>query len=118
MTNKLTLEEKIEKTLEYCKYIQDDDNYFVHFQVEIENTDGETKTERKCAGSEYKECTTDISVLQSLIGNAVVKAYLNSEDFNNLYTVRVWIQKYKDGYLVDEEPVDDYEINFENGIEV
>ena len=118
MANKLALEEKIEKTLEYCKYIQDDDNYFVHFQVEIENTDGETKTERKCAGSVYKECTTDISVLQRLIGNAVAKAYFNSKGFNNLYTVRVWIQKYKDGYLVDEEPVNDYEINFERGVEI
>ena len=118
MAKTLKLEDKIEKTLEYCKYMQDDDNYFVHFQVEIENTDGETGTEIKRAGSEYKECTTDISVLRMLIGNAVFKAYYNSKGFSNLYTVRVWILKYRDGQLVDLEPINDYEINFERGIEI
>lgn len=118
MAKKLTAEEKIAKTIEYCKYSKEKalDNWcVVRFQVEIENTDGETETEQQAAGSEYTESTADISFLHILICDSVLKAYHNSRAFNNLSSVRVWIKKYKYGFLVDKEAINDYEITFKGG---
>lgn len=121
MTNKLTAEDKINKTLEYCDYVKDlshNNSCTVYFRVEIENAVGETETDRETAGSEYTVRAMNTSFLHGLINNAVKKAYQNSIDFNRLYTVRVWITTFKHGNLVDEEPIDDYEINFERGVEI
>lgn len=121
MAKKLTLEEKIHKILEYCDYVKDlarNNSCTVFFQVKIENAVEEVETERETAGSEYTVSAMNTSFLHNLINNAVKKAYQNSIDFSCLYTVKVWITTFKHGNLVDEEPVEDYEINFENGIEV
>lgn len=121
MAKLLTLEEKIDKILEYCDYVKDlarNNSCTAFFRVEIENAVGETETEQETAGSEYPVCAMNTSFLHGLINNAVKKAYQNSIDFNRLCTIRVWIITFKHGNIVDEEPIDDYEINFENGIEV
>ena len=121
MTKKLTAEEKIAKTLEYCKYSRDiafDNGCNVCFQIEIENTNGRTATKVRWAGFRYTYCFETTAFLRYALNDSVKDARRESKYFNNLVSVRVLIKTYKQHILVDEEPVNDYEINFERGVEI
>ena len=121
MTNKLTAEEKIAKTLEYCKYSRDiafDNGCNVCFQIEIENTNGRTATKVRWAGFRYTYCFETTAFLHYALNDSVKDARRESKYFNNLVSVRVLIKTYKQHILVDEESVNDYEIYFERGVEI
>ena len=123
MAKTLSLVEKINKTLEYRKYTKqlgDNTGHKVCYLVEIEDTGGEIETEQQCAESKQIVYTANSrTFLHCAICQAVLDAQQYSQNHNCLSSVKVYIETYdKDGAIVDEEPVDDYEINFENGIEV
>lgn len=124
MTKKLTAEEKIAKTLEYCEYSKQlavNEGHMVRFQVEIENTDdGAEEAEQQLAGNHHTAYISDSrEFLHWAICRAAMSAKQNSRNFNNSSSVRVWIMTYdKSGAVVDEEVLNDYEINFERGVEV
>lgn len=125
MTNLSTLNEKINKTLDYCDYVKDlahSSNCTVYFKVEIENTYGETETEDQHAVRIYRRrigYTADTRTFFRYIWQAILHAQKHSFIYNCLSSVNVFIETYdKDGAIVDEEPVDEYEINFVKGIEV
>ena len=110
MLNKLTVVDKINKTLAYCNYTKQlatNAGNEVRYLVEIENAGLET--EQLC----------DSRTLHSAIYRAVIDARWNSQNYNCLSSVKVYIETYNsEGDLIDEDPIDEYEINFENGIEV
>ena len=122
MTNLSTLNEKINKTLDYCDYVKDlahNSNCTVYFKVEIENTPGETETEQQCAESKQIGYTAGTRTFFRYIWQAVLDAQQHSFIHNCLSSVKVYIETHdNDGVLVDEEPIDDYEINFERGVEI
>lgn len=70
------------------------------------------------AGFRYTDCFEIIEFLRYALNNSVENARRESKYFNNLVTVRVLIKTYKQHIWVDEEPVNDYEINFERGVEI
>lgn len=123
MSKSLTLTEKINKILEYCKYtryLAADTGHKVRYLVEIENTVGD----QLCAESIQIGYTADNRTLSSTglhcaICQAVLDAKQYSQNYNCLSSVKVYIETHdKDGVIVDVEPVDDYEINFERGVEI
>ena len=122
MTNLSTLNEKINKALDYCDYVKDlarNNSCTVYFRVEIENTGGEIETEQQCAESKQNGYTADTGTLFSYIWQAVLDAHQHSFIHNCLSSVKVYIETHdKDGVIVDEESIDDYEINFERGVEI
>ncbi len=122
MTNLSKLNEKINKTLDYCDYVKDlarNNSCTVYFRVEIENTGGEIETEKQCAESKQIGHTACIRTFFRYIWQAVLDAQQHSFIHNCLSSVEVYIETYdKDGVIVDDEPVDDYEINFERGVEI
>lgn len=124
MTNLLTLKEKINKILEYCEYTKQlaiDAGHKVRFRVEIENTVGELETEQQDVQNVYiNECTVIIRpFFYSRLLTVALGAKQYSQNHNCLSSVKVYIKTYNsECKLIDEEPIDDYEICFENGIEV
>ena len=123
MLNKLTAEDKINKILEYCEYskrIATNTGHKVRYIVEIENTDGEIEAEQQCAESKQIGHTAGTrTYLHCLICQAVLDAQQYSQIHNCLSSVKVYIETHdKDGVIVDDEPVDDYEIDFERGDEI
>ena len=70
------------------------------------------------AGFRYTDCFEIIAFLHYALNNSVKDARRESKYFNNLVTVRVLIKTYKRDILIDEEPVNDYEIIFWRGIEI
>ena len=125
MLNKLTVEDKINKILEYCEYtnqLATDAGHWVDYLVEIENTYAETETEDQHAVRIYRRrigYTINNSTLLYYICQAVLDAQQHSQNYNCLSSVNVCIRTYNsECELIDEEPIDEYEINFENGIEV
>ena len=123
MAKALSLEEKINKTLEYCEYskqLATNTGYKVCYLVEIEDTDGEIETEQQCAESKQIVYTANSrTFLHCAICQAVLDAQQHSQICNCLSSVKVYIETHdKDGAIVDVEPVDDYEINFERGVEI
>lgn len=132
MTKKLTAEEKIAMTIEYCKYSKEIANNFGHtvfFTIELENTERtETevclprskykKTEVYPRGSKYTDVFTTVDMLWYTLKEAVIEAQQESEHFNNWFTVRVWIKTFLGHKLIDEEVVNDYEITFKGGVEI
>ena len=125
MTKLLTLEDKINKILEYCEYTKQlatDAGHKVHYIVEIENTYGETETEEQHAERIYRRhigYIADSRTLFHYIWQTVLDAQQHSFIYNCLSSVKVYIETHdKDGVIVDDEPVDDYEIDFERGDEI
>lgn len=121
MTKKLTVEDKIAKAIEYCKYSKEKalDNWcVVCFQVEIENARAETETEVVPCFSKYSNYVVTTEKLHSILPNALLMAHQDSKDSGYLSTVRVWIKTYKYGFLVDKEVLNDYEITFKGGVEI
>lgn len=125
MTKSLTLEEKIDKILEYCKYTKQlatDEGHKAHYIFEIENTYGETETEEQHAVRIYRRrigYIADNRTFFRYIWQTVLDAQQHSFIYNCLSSVKVYIETLdKDGVIVDEEPIDDYEINFERGDEI
>lgn len=126
MSKKLTLKEVIDRIVDYCRYskqLADNEGNIVRFQVENENTYGETETERQAAGSQCAEYTAEsidcMDFLCAIICKEVANAKWNSKHFNNLNSVRVWIKTFNsEGELIDEEPINDYEINYERGVRI
>lgn len=125
MTKLLTLEEKINKILEYCEYtsqLATDSGHKVRYIVEIENTGGEIETEEQHAVRIYRRhigYIADNRTLFRYILQTVLVAQQHSFICNCLSSVKVYIETHdKDGVIVDEEPIDDYEINFERGVEI
>ena len=122
MTNLSTLNEKINKTLDYCDYVKDlarNNSCTVYFRVEIENTGGEIETEQQCVESKQIGHTADTGTFFRYIWQAVLDAQQHSFIHNCLSSVKVYIETYdKEGAIVDDEPVDYYEINFERGVEI
>lgn len=121
MAKKLTAEEKIAKTLEYCEKAIDKAihcQHTVRFIIELENTEGQIETEVCSGGSQYTGYYTSVGALPRVLKDAVKEAQLRSTFFDDLFTVRVWIKTFHSGGWVDAEPVNDYEINFERGVEV
>ena len=127
MTKKLTAEEKIKKTIEYCKYLKEiakEDNQTLVFIIETECCEAETGTEVVKHTSEYSDrfITNDRFITTQLLyfelKEAVKEAQQNSKDFNNLVSVKVWIKTYKYATQLDEVVLNDYELNFERGVEI
>lgn len=109
---------KIDKILEYCESVECwacIKSYTVCFRLEIENTVG--------GETEHRSYTNllryNIFCLYNAVCQAVSDARQYSHNYNCLSSVNVFIETYdKDGAIVDGETLDEYEINFENGIEV
>lgn len=125
MTKLLTLEEKIDKILEYCEYTKQlatDTGHKVRYIVEIENTGGVIKTEKQHAVRIYRrhiDYIADNRTFFCYIWRTVLVAQQHSFIYNCLSSVKVYIETHdKDGVIIDEEPIDDYEINFEKGVEI
>ena len=121
MTNKLGLEEKIHKTLEYCKEAKDKAKYCkntVVFKIECEITGGETETEVSLRGSKCTHYFTNIEMLLYVLKAILKEAQWESRYFNNLFAVRVWIKTFLSGIAIDEEAINDYEITFKGGVEI
>ena len=123
MTKLLSLEEKINKILEYCEYTKQlatDAGHKVRYLVEFENTGEEIETEQQCVESKQIDYTGDNRMfLHCVICQAVLDAQQYSEIHNCLSSVKVCIVTHgKDGVIFDREPIDDYEINFERGIAI
>lgn len=110
---KLTIAEKINKTLEYCEYTKQlatNAGQWMEYLVEIENTGGLIETEQQCV---------DNITLHSAICQAAQEAQEYSQYFDCVSSVKVYIKTYNsECELIDEDPIDEYEINFVNGIEV
>lgn len=116
----LTAADKINKTLEYCEYTKQlvtNAGNEVRYLVEIENTGGE------------QQCTESTQIVYigehlgtlfySAVCNAALGAKQYSQTYNCLSSVKVCIMHYNsDWELINEDPIDEYEIFFENGIEV
>lgn len=131
MTKKLTAEEKIAKTIEYCKYskqIAKNCGYTVFFTIELESTERTetevclqgskyTKTEVYPRGSKYTNIFTTVDMLRYALIEAAIEARQESEYSNNWFRVRVWIKTFLGHKLIDEEVVNDYEIIFRRGVE-
>lgn len=124
MTKLLTLEEKIDKILKYCEYtnqLATDTGHKVHYIIEVENT-YETETEERHAGRIYRRhigYIADNRTFFHYIWQTVLDAQQHSFIYNCLSSVKVYIETHdKDGAIVDVEPVDAYEINFERGDEI
>ena len=113
MLNKLTVEDKINKILEYCEYTKQlaiNAGHNVRYLVEIENAVRLIETEQQCV---------DNTTLHSAIYQAVIDARLHSLNYNCLSSVKVYIKTYNsECKLINVDPIDEYEIYFENGIEV
>ena len=123
MLNKLSLEEKIHKILEYCDYTKQlatDAGHKVRYLVKIENTGGEIETEQQCAeNKQIGYVANNRTFLHCAICQAVLDAQQYSRNHNCLSSVKVCIETHdKDGVTIDEEPVDDYEIHFEGGYQI
>ena len=126
MAKALSLEEKINKTLEYCEYskqLATNTGHKVCYLVEIENTYDETETEEQHAVRIYRRqigyTADNRTFLHCAICQAVLDAQQYSQNHNCLSSVKVYIETHdKDGIIVDEEPVDDYEIHFEGGYQI
>lgn len=115
----MTIREKINKILEYCKYTKQlaiNAGGDVRYLVGIENTGGE----KQCAESNDIGYVGDnTTFLHDVICQAVLVVKQYSQNYNCLSSVKVYIETYNsEGKLIDEDPIDEYEINFENGIEV
>ena len=115
MAKKLTLKDKIAKIVDYCALEKEcafDDKKVV-FKVEIETTASETGL--------INACTNEIEDITSLIQSLKIAARTAQDEtkyVEEVWTVRVWVFVYKKDILIDEFPVDDYEINFERGVEI
>ena len=123
MAKLLTLEEKIDKILEYCEYTEQlaaNEEHKIFYLVEIEDTGGEIETEQQCTESKQIVYTADGRIfLHCAICQAVLDAQQHSQICNCLSSVKVCIEtRDKGGVIVDEEPIDDYEINFEGGVQI
>jgi len=123
MAKTLSLEEKINKTLEYCEYtkqLADNTGHKVRYLVEIEDTGGEIETEQQCVESKQIVYTANSrTVLHCAICQAVLDAQQHSQICNCLSSVKVYIEtRDKDDVIIDEEPIDGYEVNFERGVEI
>lgn len=123
MAKLLTLEEKIDKILDYCEYTKQlatDAGHMVRYIVEIENTGGDIEIEQQCVESKQIGYAADSrKLLHCAICQAMLYAKQYSQIHNCLSSVKVYIETHdKDGALIDEEPIDDYEINFERGVEI
>lgn len=121
MTKKLTAEEKIAKTLEYCEKAIDKAihcQHTVRFRIELENTEWKTETGVYQAGSKYSRDFINVGMLYYALKITIEEAQLRSKFFDNLFMVRVWIKTFFGGRLIDEEVLSDYEITFRGGVEV
>lgn len=122
MTKSLTLEDKINKILEYCKYTKQlatDAGHNVRYLVEIENTVEIGTEQQRTVGIQTGYTADTRTFLHSAINQAVIDARWHSQNYNCLSSVKVCIRTYNsECELIDEDPIDEYEINFENGIEV
>lgn len=119
----MTIREKINKIFEYCEYTKQlavNSGNEVRYLVEIENTYGETETDQQCAESKHIGYGGDsITFLYRTICQSIMKAQQYSWNPHCLTSVKVWIETYNSKCeLIDEDPIDEYEISFENGTEV
>lgn len=121
MTKKLTAEEKIAKTLEYCEKAIDKAihcQHTVRFRIELENTEWKTETGANPRVSKYSRDFINVGALYYALKITIEEAQLRSEFFDNLFMVRVWIKTFRSGRLIDEEVLNDYEITFRGGVEI
>lgn len=119
----MTIREKINKILEYYEYTKQSTANAgdeVRYLVEIENTYGETETDQQRTESEHIGYGGDsITFLYRTICQSIMKAQQYSRNCHCLSSVKVWVETYNSKCeLIEEDPIDEYEINFENGIEV
>ena len=115
MASKLTLAEKIAKIVDYCTLEKEcafDDEKVV-FKVELETTTTETGLTNA-----YTNEIEDIASLTQSLESVARRAQDETKYFDDVWTVRAWVIVYKKDILIDEFAVNDYEINFEKGVEM
>ena len=115
MAKKLTLEDKIAKIVDYCALEKECafDDEKVAFKVELETTANETGVTNA-----YTNEIEDITSLIQSLESVARRAQDETKYVEEVWTVRAWVIVYKKDIPIDKFAVDDYEINFENGIEV
>lgn len=89
-----------------------------YFVVELECGGWETETEIRKPFSQYTCEYTDVELLFYHLMKAVDVAKIKSRANNCTMSVRVWIKTYKYATQLDEVVLNDYELNFERGVEI
>ena len=115
MAKKLTLKDKIAKIVDYCALEKECafDDEKVIFKVEFETTANETGLTNA-----YTNEIEDITSLIQSLESAARIAQDETKYTEEVWTVRAWVIVYKKDILIDKFAVDDFEINFERGVEI